>query len=300
MVNMKGEVYKFYIDKIASLYKEFIDNYYKLNKIFDFSNPVEINTMFNYLLYRGYLSNGKNFEFSDNNTIDLQNLSGVNIINGNAVCRHISEMLKNILEKEKIESYLLGVNDKNTVVFNFKNLKQFDFSKKEILSCIKTYLNKINKFLYAQDLITNFFEKMHIDADINLKDSSNFISNIIGNHAIVLAEYDEKKYFLNPTSSIKYIASKDNNGMLLDDFGETKIKAISTILLNNILDYFNIKKKLNENLPSISREEMQEIINRTLTICNNNLDIFNNFYKENSELYGEMSYKLSKINKNHQ
>lgn len=49
------------INEIRTLYQQFIKNYNQMNKDFDLKNPIQIHTMFNYLLYEGYLSKGKEF-----------------------------------------------------------------------------------------------------------------------------------------------------------------------------------------------------------------------------------------------
>lgn len=104
-----GKNYTKDIIKIRELYQEFIKNYNKLNKAFDLSNPIQIYTMFNYLLYKGYLSKDKEFQFSGKQARDINCLIGTNVIIGQAVCRHISAMLTDILNDYGIESSQLGV-----------------------------------------------------------------------------------------------------------------------------------------------------------------------------------------------
>lgn len=104
-----GKNYAKDIIKIRELYQEFIKNYNKLNKAFDLSNPIQIYTMFNYLLYKGYLSKDKEFQFSGKQARDINCLIGTNVIIGQAVCRHISAMLTDILNDYGIESSQLGV-----------------------------------------------------------------------------------------------------------------------------------------------------------------------------------------------
>lgn len=108
-----GKEYTKDIKQIRELYNYFLNNYNKLNKIFDLNNPVEIYTMFNYLLYKGYLSKNKEFQFSGKQARDLKGLSGAEVITGKAVCRHISGMLTDILNGYGIESSQLGVYSKN-------------------------------------------------------------------------------------------------------------------------------------------------------------------------------------------
>lgn len=49
------------VQKIKTLYQEFLSEYVKLNRIFEFQNPIEIYTFYNKMLYDGYLSKNKNF-----------------------------------------------------------------------------------------------------------------------------------------------------------------------------------------------------------------------------------------------
>ena len=118
-----GKNYTKDIKEIRSLYQEFITNYNKLNRIFDLNNPIQIYTMFNYLLYKGYLSIDKNFEFSNKEARDIKGLYGTNVISGKAVCRHISAMLTDILNNYGIESNQLGVY-LMAYVINVNNLEQ--------------------------------------------------------------------------------------------------------------------------------------------------------------------------------
>lgn len=83
--------------EIRKMYQEFLTNYNKLNKIFDLNNPIEIQTMFSYLLYKGYLSKEKTFEFSGDQARNIKLLLGTNIFTGKGVCRHISAMSVDIL-----------------------------------------------------------------------------------------------------------------------------------------------------------------------------------------------------------
>ena len=42
--------------ELESLYHEFLKNYCQLNHFFELDNPIQIQSMFNYLLEKGYLS----------------------------------------------------------------------------------------------------------------------------------------------------------------------------------------------------------------------------------------------------
>lgn len=100
------------IIEIRKLYNNLIKDYNKLNKIFGFQNPVEIYTLYNKMLYAGYLSKDKSFRFSYDNIKDIITVLGANVINGEAVCRHIAPMLKDIYLDYGITSYEISVFQK--------------------------------------------------------------------------------------------------------------------------------------------------------------------------------------------
>ena len=99
-----GEDYTKDIKEIEYLYEKFIMNFNVLNEIFDFKDPIEIYTMFNYLVRKGYLSKDKEIDFSTEKGQDIKNLIGINVITGNAVCRHLATMLTDILNDYDIEA----------------------------------------------------------------------------------------------------------------------------------------------------------------------------------------------------
>lgn len=100
-----------YLTKTKSTYNTIIKNYVELNRYFDLENPIEIYALYTKLLHRGYLSIDGNFKYDPKETsiYNIKTLLGVDIINGNGVCRHVSAMLKDILNELKIQNEVLPV-----------------------------------------------------------------------------------------------------------------------------------------------------------------------------------------------
>ena len=262
------------IIQIRNLYQEFIKNYNKLNKIFDLSDPIQIHIMFNYLLYKGYLSKDKEFQFSGKQARDINCLSGTNVITGQAVCRHISAMLTDILNDYGIESSQLGVYYRDYSI-NINILDEQKYTKEELINWVRTHIINEKKYDFAMKLI----EK-------------------VGNHAISFAFKDGKSYFLDPTQTRIYRMSESDKKMLYDDECELPIRYTSSLALSNDLkNFLRIKERLASQYPSVSKEEEKLMIEETMKICNGNSDIFENFYTENSELYDDISSKVLKIRK---
>ena len=108
------------INEIQKIYDEIIRHYSKLNRIFDFNNPVEIFALYVYAVEKGYLSFHHNFEYGqtdDDVEKEISGLSGVEIILGHGVCRHFSGMLNDIFKES-------GVESKKCYVFSYDESKK--------------------------------------------------------------------------------------------------------------------------------------------------------------------------------
>ena len=293
-----GKNYTKDITQISELYEEFIKNYNKLNKTFDLSDPIQIYTMFNYLLYKGYLSKDKNFEFSGKQARDIDGLSGTNVITGKAVCRHISAMLTNILNDYGIESSQLSVYSRDYSI-EIKLLDEQKYTKEELINWVRTHITDEKTYEFVMKLIDELVDKHNKNIEISSKmiDIKNPLIRMIGNHAISFAFKDGKSYFLDPTQTRIYRMNEFDKSILYDEECELPIRLSTSIILNNSKDFKKMKKKILEQYPSISKETEKLMIVETLDICNNNMDIFEQFYNENSELYNDISDKVLKIKK---
>ena len=95
------------IDEIQKIYDEIIKHYIRLNKLFDFNNPVEIFALYVYAVEKGYLSLHHNFEYrqtDDDLKKEIFGLSSLEIILGHGVCRHFSGMLNDIFKESGVDS----------------------------------------------------------------------------------------------------------------------------------------------------------------------------------------------------
>ena len=287
------------IIQIRDLYQEFIKNYNKLNKIFDLSDPIQIYTMFNYLLYKGYLSKAKEFRFSGKQARDIDYLRGTNVITGQAVCRHISAMLTDILNDYGIESSQLGVYSRNYSI-NINIIDEQKYTKEELINWVRTHIINEKKYDFAMKLIEKVDEyNKSIEFSSEKVDDKNLINKKVGNHAISFAFKDGKSYFLDPTLIRIYRMSESDKKMLYDDERELSIRYTSSIVLSNdLINYLVMKEHLASQYSSVSKEEEKLMIEETMKLCNGNSDIFENFYTENSELYDDISSKVLKIRKN--
>lgn len=288
------------IIQIRDLYQEFIKNYNKLNKIFDLSDPIQIHIMFNYLLYKGYLSKDKEFQFSGKQKRDIDCLRGTNVITGQAVCRHISAMLTDILNDYGIESSQLGVYSRDYSI-NINILDEQKYTKEELINWVRTHITDEKTYDFVMELIEELVDEYNKSIEISseMVDDRNPLKRKVGNHAITFAFKDGKNYFLDPTQTRIYRMSESDKNMLYDDECELPIRYTSSLVFSkNSKDYLRMKERLASQYPSVSKEQEKLMIEETMKICNGNSDIFENFYTENRELYDDISSKVLKIRKN--
>ncbi|MFA6777235.1 MAG: hypothetical protein WCR80_02120 [Bacilli bacterium] len=273
---VKAETHTKDVKKVKAIYDEIIRDYNKMNKVFDLENPIEIHTMYNYLLYKGYLSKGKEFEFSDTNLRDINTLYGANIISGQGVCRHIGIMLRDIFNDKGINSNVLSAFIRPPVITNHTDDNKPEQTIEELYNFVRQHINNEEMRKVFNELI----EKVGI-----------IISKQIGNHLITLAVKDGKSYILDPTQNRIYRLSQDDKSIVTDSKDDRiKICYCSLPFLEKHKDIKNIKSNI--LLPSTTLEEEQLLIQRTRDLCDGNQDIFAQFYNEHSEMYAELTDKL--------
>ena len=131
---------------------------------------------------------------------------------------------------------------------------------------------------------------------------------------ITAATYKGRSYFLDPTNktafqknSEKILSRQIERSLLLEDVGlfdiplidgqfieyEMKVFPIKSMRFNDKTTLRDLKKAL--ELPSVSPEKIEETKKRVITVCENNMGIFESFYKHNREAYLELSDKLITI-----
>ncbi len=114
----KGQNYTKDVQEIRYLYDYFIDNYLNLNHSLGLENPIQIQTLYDYLLFNGYLSRNHTFAFTDFETIKNTDLSGVSILMGKGDSRNIANNFCDILNRLNIKTALLNCYIPNYYEYN--------------------------------------------------------------------------------------------------------------------------------------------------------------------------------------
>ena len=223
-----GEKYTKDINEIRKLYFEFIKNYNKLNKMFDLNDPVSIYTMYNYLVYNGYLSVGKSFEFARGEVKDIPTNLGVNVVWGSGVCRNISSMMCDILNDYGIPSCNVGCFVRD-VDIKLEEVGLQDYSIDELLEWVnKTIIDedKRNELIEKINLLEKNGIYVNIDSFYEDDYGESLDRRRYGNHLITYSLYDGKSYYLDPTQERIYRINQDGN--LYDRFDDKIILKKST------------------------------------------------------------------------
>lgn len=287
--------------EVKKLYYEFINNYNKLNKIFDFNDPVSVYTMYNYLLYKGYLSLDKKFAYDaglyfNENVIPL----GIGVTINNGCCRHISCMLTDILSNMGIIANNCGCFMVPFIIDNHF-VDKSEYSREENFELIDKYvLNPVLNENLKNELY--FFESINMYLKIDFSSFYAYDKKIKNKknvtHGITISMYEGKSYFLDPTCGRIYHLKEGSNEILYDN--DSNIIYLREHLFGEINDDKSRKQLRREyaeifKYPCISFEEEKKLIGSSLDICSKNMDVFEKFYTDNCELYNEINAKMLKF-----
>lgn len=295
-----GEKYTRDVNELRSLYNEFIKNYNSMNKEFSFNEPISIYTMFHFLLGNGYLSLNKEFHMNSDNCYNLYGVLGSDVIANYGVCRHVSSMLTDILNDMDISSMNVICyvpNDK----FEFYAVDKGEYSRDKNMEFVSEHVTSLNekemlleKFKYLEEheiyLAVRYLPMTRRDKKLSR----------VGNHLITYSLYQDKSYYLDPTSFLTFRMDDLKKGSLVSPKGKNiyikkeQLHRMNELSDREIKDFLGNMEKFPESVPFI---ESDEIIASTIDICTENMDMFDKFYNDNVELYGEIVNKLVKIKK---
>lgn len=279
------------IHELDLLLQDFLSNYSKLDKTFSLENPIEIMLLYSYLLKNGYLSFQKKHEsFSD--SIDYVALNNYQVLAGEFKCRHIAALLQRILSFENISSRVLLTHHSLSL-----DLDEDVAERIEEIKLVIRFLEEENYTSEDFNKINAFVEKLWREGKI--KDTEIHLSeNVkIGNHAITVAKYNEKNYYLDSTNDvILYKRVLDGVNVLTNglNFSVPFVSFWSRYSYARRGETLSEVKRYLDGVGSTYEEELaaQE---KVTDIYQNNQDILEDFYRENEPLYEEMTEGLTRV-----
>ena len=108
-------------------------------------------------------------------------------------------------------------------------------------------------------------------------------NNVRTNHAIVGVMYNDEAYYIDPTNKLFYDID-NNSGRLIDSHRSCE----GTIDDSVDIDDSIIKNKIINHKVAYLKK-IKKIANDTIKICKNNEDVFEHFYKENCDIFKDIS-----------
>jgi len=284
---INGEKYTKEIKNIENMYNNLINKYTVLNNKFELKNPVEIYSMYNYMLYKGYLSKDGEFNFGTNDIKDIRSLLGVNVITGKGVCRHIASMLNDVYIKLGLDAY--------TCTSYTNEIDTLNFLLREMINSLEKQLKLSTNEEEKKEIIELINETKKYKNSLNSK--LDFLKKKSANHLINLVSYNDIGYVLDPTN--QYIYKKDPRITNLNkDILKSYLVSDEQKVIKITKDRGNYKgKRKILLLPNSDTETDKIMIEQTKMICLDNIDMLEQFKKENSELYNEINNELVKVKK---
>ncbi len=243
-----------------NLYKSYmimLKEVLELLKNLNADNEMKMFAMYIYLYRKGFLSLNHEFYFSTFSHDSRYYPFGANIACGEGCCRHISSMLNDLLHLSNIQSYNIIMN--------------LDDSFSGFVDDVPIQLGQIDE----DDVVVadDFFTKIARFLDFTCK-FNRF------NHCATLFVDDEHSYIMDATNNSLFFIH-DSKAFNCNYFEIGYYKAFNDfkkIKLSKVLEETNCKKI------ELLSNDYYNIIN----MCKECDDIFEKFYKEHKDLYGEI------------
>jgi len=253
--------------QIRNLYDNVLERTSSLMEEFSLESPVAICAMYTYLYRNGYLSKDHQFKYTMK-LKDLPRLYGADVINGNGVCRSLASFLSDLYEKMGYDSETISVNASSDSCRSLDKLcptpLNADASSKKIVKIVSKCTGVIK---VANHMITRVSDNGY---NYVLDPTNDGILYSLGKKFVVLGHEDIAMTFSPLSTSINRLSGRISGNVLLNG-------------LNDKL-----------NFPSIDIEEYRTIYLETLKMCQENPDILEQFYCQNSELYEEIASIMMK------
>lgn len=275
------EMYSKETKEIQELYKEIIKNYCKTNEIFGLTDPVEIFTMYTEALKNGYLSYNKTFTVKEPDIKDIETILAPMIVTGSGLCRHINLSLRDIMRTSGFDSSVM-------TVYN-PHLEKEEMQEKVFEKAINNFIDKYGQ--PSEEKIRQIQEQCSIVIDRQYQTTkSNALLKKYGNHAVTVVVNNGIVHILDSLKEKTYKMSQ-NSGFITDKTGkQIKICNHPRAYLGTISDLLDQPRQLEYN--SAPFEEDKIIKEKTIVKFKDGINVFEDFYKENKEIYEEISEKI--------
>lgn len=244
-------------EKLYKSYMTVLEEVLKLFKTSNADNEIKMFAMYIYLYRKGFLSLNHEFYYSKPQQ-EFKHSLGTDVIYGEGCCRHINSMLTDLLNLNNNQSYNISMNIDDSFL-EFTGAPPLQKRQKEENDIIVT---------------GNFKGKKRIFLDI-------FFDLIIrSNHLATLFVSEGNSYIMDATNNAIFsIQDKKAFNFQSFDIGyERFCNDDKKIKLSKLLKDTNLQKL----------ELLLKDYNDVINMCKECDDIFEKFYREHKDLYGEV------------
>ena len=230
-------------------------------------DPITASIIFEYLLWNGYFSDNNYYEFRMDQRINKFSSFGADIMRGKGVCLNNATMLSDVLN-------CMDYNSCTSVCYVHQN---GELPKDIGGKC------PIERHIYQGN---TFLEKIGNKKDMLIFHLLKPITVKVGNHAIVLSEYNGETYAIDPTN-LCFMTHKEENVLnSLNGYFDFDLKKTITNVLNcesvdkskNLLEKINNVN--NSYVSFLDNDTINECYEEQVAYCDSKKKILDDFHKE--------------------
>ena len=262
-------------DKEKDMNKPFIISYKNivdktsafLNSELLVEDPITASVIFEYLLWNGYFSKNNFYQYRMDERINNFSGFGADIMRGNGVCLNNATMLSDVLKS-------MDYNACTSVCYVHENAEIPDEKREKM---------PIDRSVYKGNTL---LEKLKVKKAILASYALRPITKKVGNHAIVLSEYNGEFYGIDPTNLCFMTHSNENqlqslNGLVDFDLKPTFTHYLNSDEVDNIKEmYENMNKFANKDVSFLAGNSIKDFYQEKVEFCDSKKNILKDFHEE--------------------
>lgn len=248
---------------IMEAYNDLLKKMSILAKELNFENSLELNILFSYLLWNGYLSVHKQYKFSSADKRNIDGLFFADIMDGKGVCLNNTEMLKDFL-------------------------------------CYNGYPSAILQNFYNKSSKTDYKIQIAKQRD-NKKNRENIIKNILkknANHVYNLIEDNNKLYIYDSTNLSMHKIINPYKSSLINGTGDFKLFPYRSYMLCYDTKEIALLDRLmttNDYESPYTREDLISVCSIDIDLLIQSTQLVEDFFVEAKRNIIDISEKTAKI-----
>ena len=291
-------------EEILKNYYEFIENFTKFSDSLGVTEPLPLFSLYSYMVDNGYLSKDKEFDFGNNEKNHELGIEGSIVFTGEACCRHLSTMLRDIYRNKGYESNniilkLLSIDIEEVDPYLADLLRVYSLAEPKDKEALATRIKKYIKIAYEDDarreLLTLAKRRMKNEGlggkPVNAFDQARV--GAFGDHMITYVTHKGLSHFVDPTNEVSYRLVQKESPYLYDGLIYHPVMNFSTRTeFKDSEAYKKFWRRMEEDYQAPLWGEEQAIIEDTRCLCLAHKDAFEDFYHENKGLITDTAERV--------